>query len=175
MHFIDVLTLCLSFLGVYGLVLYLRFLLPRNVVPCVAAALSEAQQLLDRAEYMGAIPRLSEYRSALADHEHQFMRMRRESHRSATILGQLLLALRSGLTYKLYALSLRIDAMKVNIELAMDERQLSTQNLPTIALPNSAASKHLTCLECHQEHSLFVLPQLQRSRRTTSQSYKTAR
>ena len=69
MDFLGVLSLCLSILGIYGLVLYLRFLLPRNVVPHVAARLSEALEILDRAESIGAIPQASEYRTTLAMYE----------------------------------------------------------------------------------------------------------
>ena len=69
MDFLGVLSLCLSILGIYGLVLYLRFLLPRNVVPCVAEKLSEALEVLDHAESIGVIPQMSEYRTTLAMYE----------------------------------------------------------------------------------------------------------
>jgi len=69
MHFIDTLTLGLSILGVYDLILYLRFLLPRNVIPRVAAPLSEVQQVLNRAQSIGAIPHDSEYATTLAMYE----------------------------------------------------------------------------------------------------------
>ena len=144
MDFLGILSLCLSILGIYGLVLYLRFLLPRNVVPYVAARLSEALEILDRAESIGAIPQASEYRTTLAmyeavvtaclfvpkltiNHTHrlyrptssfdnQFLQMRTESHRSPGISQQLLLAVGCGLTYRLYVLSLRIEATRVEIE-----------------------------------------------------------
>ena len=65
MRFIDVLGLCLSILGIYGLILYLRYLLPHYVVPLLSALLNETQQLLDRAEALNAIPLESEYRTKL--------------------------------------------------------------------------------------------------------------
>jgi len=65
MHFIDILTLSLSILGVYDLILYLPFLLPRNVIPRVAAPLKEVQQVLHRARSIGAIPYDSEYVATL--------------------------------------------------------------------------------------------------------------
>jgi len=48
--------------------------------------------------------------------ENELLHMRVESHRSPAIYQQLLRAVRSGLTYRLYALSLRIDAIKVKLE-----------------------------------------------------------
>jgi len=66
MHFIDILTLSLSILGAYDLILYLLFLLPRNVIPRVAAPLKELQQVLNRAQSIGAIPHDSEYVATLA-------------------------------------------------------------------------------------------------------------
>ncbi|KAI0001509.1 hypothetical protein BJV74DRAFT_794132 [Russula compacta] len=162
MRFIDILSLCLSILGIYGLLLYLRFLLPRHVIPRVASALIEAMQLLDRAEAIGAISRTSEYRASLAMYEarhacattlrltdphsfeNQLLRMRTESHRSPGIFQQLLLAVRRGLTCRLWALSLRIEAIKVKVELAVDERQLRLltmmQGATTTALPNPPAA-----------------------------------
>jgi hypothetical protein len=64
MQFIDVLSFCFSVLGLYGLVFYLRFLIPRNVLPYVSAVLTEAEHLLDRAQSTGVIPRPNDYRSA---------------------------------------------------------------------------------------------------------------
>ena len=53
MQFTD---FCFSILGLYGLVYYLRFLIPRNILPYVSAVLAEAEHLLDRAESTGVIP-----------------------------------------------------------------------------------------------------------------------
>lgn len=65
MRFTDVLGFCFSILGLYGLVCYLRFLIPRNILPYVSAVLTEAKHLLDRAESTGVIPWPNDYRSAL--------------------------------------------------------------------------------------------------------------
>ncbi|KAI9510489.1 hypothetical protein F5148DRAFT_1178845, partial [Russula earlei] len=65
MRFIDILSLCLSLLGTYGLMRYLRFLLPRNITPSLSVLANETQQLLHRAEGVGAIPQGSKYRSHL--------------------------------------------------------------------------------------------------------------
>ena len=65
MQFTNILSFCFSILGLYGLVFYLRFLIPRNVLPYVSAVLTEAEHLLDRAESTGVISRSNDYRSAL--------------------------------------------------------------------------------------------------------------
>jgi len=141
MRCIDIITLSLSVLGIYDLILSLRLLLPRHAIPCAAAVLGEAQRLLDYAETVCAIPHGSEYRATLVNFENQFLRMRTESHRSPAMYQQLLRTLRSGLTYRLYVLSSRIDAIKVKLELAMDERQLASiitdQSATTTALPDN--------------------------------------
>ena len=69
MHFTDILSFCFSILGLYGLVYCLRFLIPRNLLPYVSAALTEAEHLLDRAESIGVIPRSNDYRSTLTLYE----------------------------------------------------------------------------------------------------------
>jgi len=65
MRFIDVFSFCLSILGVYGLILYLRYLLPHYIIPLLSALLNETRQLLDRAEALNAIPLESELRTQL--------------------------------------------------------------------------------------------------------------
>ena len=65
MRFIDVFTLILSFLGVYGIVYSLRLLLPRNIVPLVSTSLNEAMALLGHAETIN-IPNMNDYRANLA-------------------------------------------------------------------------------------------------------------
>jgi hypothetical protein len=112
MRFTNILSFCFSILGlrVYGLLYYLRFLIPRNLLPHVSALLTEAKHLLDRAESTGVIPRPNDYRSNLTlytaavplpmdDHltdrhsySNQFLRIRMESHRAPGILQQLRLA-----------------------------------------------------------------------------------
>jgi hypothetical protein len=66
MHFSEILCLCVSILGLYGLVHYPRFLIPRNVIPRVSVVLTEAEHLLDRAESTGVIPQPNDCRSTLA-------------------------------------------------------------------------------------------------------------
>jgi hypothetical protein len=66
MHFSDILSLCISILGLYGLIYCLRFVIPRNVLPRVSAVLTEAGHLLDRAESTGVTPQPNDYRSTLA-------------------------------------------------------------------------------------------------------------
>jgi hypothetical protein len=130
----DILTSGLSLLGVYSLFIYLPFLLPCNLIPSVASTLNETQQLLVHAEDIGAIRDVSEYRTSLAMYEgvvlmptdrhvadrhssaNQFLEARTDSQRSPRIFQQLLLAARHGMTYKLYALSSRIEAVKVQLE-----------------------------------------------------------
>ena len=134
MQFTDILNFCFSILGLYGLVHYLRLLIPRNVLPYVSAVLIEAEHLLDRAESTGVVPQPNDYRSALTSygaamplpmnhhltdqrsHANQLLRIRMESHRAPGILQQLRLAVQYGLTCKLYTLSSRVDAVKVKIE-----------------------------------------------------------
>jgi hypothetical protein len=69
MHFLDILSAALSILGVYTLVIYAPYLLPRNLVPHVSAALSEVKGLLDQAEANGAITDTSELRANLTTYE----------------------------------------------------------------------------------------------------------
>jgi len=69
MQFTDILSLCFSILGLYGLVYYLRFLIPGNILPYVSVVLTEAEHLLDRAEATGVIPQPDDYRSALTLYE----------------------------------------------------------------------------------------------------------
>ena len=58
---IDALSLGLSILGFYGLVLSLRYLIPRYIIPLISARLNETQQLLSHAEEINAIPQESEH------------------------------------------------------------------------------------------------------------------
>jgi hypothetical protein len=131
MLFTDILSF---YFGLYGLVYYLRFLIPRNLLPYVSAVLTEAEQLLDRAESIGVIPRPNDYRSALTSYEafaplrtdrhltdqhscaSEFLQIRMESHRAPGILRQLRLAVWHGLTCRLYKLSSRVEAIKIRIE-----------------------------------------------------------
>jgi hypothetical protein len=137
MRFVDVLNFCLSVLGTYGLFYSLRCALPRNIISRVSKTLDEAELLLSRAEGINAIRNLTEYRTRLAILGNQLLQMRVESHRSPGLFQQLRLVLLCGLTYRLCALSSRIEAIK--LELIVDERQLTSvttvQSAATTALP----------------------------------------
>jgi len=140
MRFIDVLGLCLSVLGIYGLILYLRYLLPYYVVPLLSALLNETQQLLDRAEALSAIPLESEYRTQLGLSANQLARMRMESNHAPGTFQQLRLAVQRGLTCKLFALYYRIEDVKSRLEVALDEQQLTiAENASSTAVPSPAA------------------------------------
>lgn len=123
MQFITILSLILSFLAIYGDFYNLRLLLPRNVVPSVSKSYSEATTLLEQAEAIN-IPNVSDYRASLAILRNEFLQMRTDSHRSPGIFQQLYLLFPFGLTWRLYDLKWRIDAIRRSIELAVDERQL---------------------------------------------------
>ena len=69
MQFTDILSFCFSILGLYGLVYYLRFLIPRNLLPYVSTVLADVEHLLDRAESASIIPQPNDYRSALTLYE----------------------------------------------------------------------------------------------------------
>jgi hypothetical protein len=62
MHALDILSLSLSLLGINGLILNVRYLLPRNVAPMVSVIRDETHQLLGCAEEIGAVPPQSEYK-----------------------------------------------------------------------------------------------------------------
>lgn len=125
----DVFSLVLSVLGVYGIVYSLRLFLPRNVVPLVLTSLDEAVALL---EHAGNIPNVNHYRTSLAMYvdlyasmspsltesslRNQFIQMRTESHRSPMFWQQLYLLFLCGLTWRLYRLKTRVDAIRRNIE-----------------------------------------------------------
>ena len=148
MDFSDILSLCISILGLYGLIYYLRFLIPRNVLPCASAALDEAERLLHRAESVGVIQRPNDYRTALTSYEavmfflptdshftdqrscaSEFSQIRMESHRAPGILRQLRLAVWYRLAYRLYALSSQVKDIKIKIEVCRNTHFFS---IPTI-------------------------------------------
>jgi hypothetical protein len=131
MRFIDIFSLILSLLGVYGIVYSLRLLLPRNIVPLVSTSLNEAMALLEHAE-ANNIPNVSDYRSNLAMYargcterplptdqtsfRNQFLHMRTESHRSPGFIQQFCLLFLCGLTWRLYDLKSRVEAIRRKIE-----------------------------------------------------------
>ena len=65
MNAVDIFNFCLSLLGIYSIIIYLRYLLPRNVAPLLYTILDETYQLLGYAEEIGAIPLQSEYKRKL--------------------------------------------------------------------------------------------------------------
>jgi hypothetical protein len=69
MRLIEILSHLLSIFGVYCLVQHVPFLLPRNVIPHVAAVLTEVRGLVDRAEANGAITDPSKYRADLTRYD----------------------------------------------------------------------------------------------------------
>jgi hypothetical protein len=128
MAFIDILSLILS----CGIVFSLRVIFPRNIVPLVSTSFEEAMTLLERAEAIN-IPYVSEYRANLAMYaclyplavslqltqpslHPQFLRMRTESHRSPGFFQQFYLLFLCGLTWRLYDLKSRVDAIRRRIE-----------------------------------------------------------
>lgn len=183
MRFIDIFSLILSLLGVYGIVYSLRLLLPRNIVPHVSTSLNEAMALLEHAEAIN-IPNMSNYRANLAMYacdciqrpavltepslRNQFLHMRTESHRSPGFFQQCCLLFLCGLTWRLYDLKSRIEAIRRKIEvrdhpfylihqlivsqLSVDEQQiafLANTNVQstTTALPTATATAgtHVIC------------------------------
>jgi hypothetical protein len=131
MAFIDILSLILSF----GVILSLRVLFPRNIVPLVCASFEEAFALLERAEAIN-IPNAREYRANLAMYASlyplvvspqltrsslhpQFLQMRTESHRSPGFFQQFYLLFLCGLTWRLYVLKSRVDAVTRRIEVGV--------------------------------------------------------
>jgi len=135
MRLIEILSHILSIFGIYSLVQHVPFLLPRNLIPHVAAVLTEVRGLVDRAEANGAITDASKYRADLTRYEaihrlaqcpspslsshsfaNQLQRMRTESQRSPGIFQQLFLAVRYRLTYKLYTLSSQVEDVKIKVE-----------------------------------------------------------
>ena len=131
MKFTDLLGFILSILGAYSLVLYLRFLLPRNLIPLVSARLDEVEAILDRA-VAEALPNANEYRidvamcftvvpvvgDSLTLHSlrNQLLRFRTASHRSPWFWQQLGLFILSGLTCRVYTHHLRIAELQRGLE-----------------------------------------------------------
>ena len=69
MRLIEIISHILSIFGIYSLVQHVPFLLPRNLIPHVAAVLTEVRGLVDRAEANGAITDASKYRADLTRYE----------------------------------------------------------------------------------------------------------
>jgi len=64
-HVIDIISFCLSLLGICDPILFILYLLPRNVAPRLSTLLDETQRLLHRAEEIGAVLPQSEYKRQL--------------------------------------------------------------------------------------------------------------
>jgi len=139
----DALSFCLSLLGIYGLVLYLRYLLPRYAIPSLSSLLNETQQLLRHAEVLTAIPPESEYKTQLDRLVNEFVMMRVESNHARGSFQQLRLVVQRGLTCRLYTLYYRIEAFKSTLELAIDKQLLTTTRSATgtvVASPTAASA-----------------------------------
>ena len=132
MQFIDIFSLILSLLGLYGIVYALRLLLPRNIVPLISTSLNEAMALLENAEATNT-RNMSDYRVDLTmyvlvhvalhnpqltdcSHHNRFLRMRTESHRSPEFFQQVCLLFLCGLTWRLRSLKSEIEDIKRKIE-----------------------------------------------------------
>ena len=65
MPVIDIIGFGLSLLGIYGPIIFILYLLPCHLAPLLSILLDETQQLLRRAEELGAVPPQSEYKRRL--------------------------------------------------------------------------------------------------------------
>ncbi|KAH9175021.1 hypothetical protein EDB89DRAFT_1949246 [Lactarius sanguifluus] len=147
MGFFDIFSFCVSVLGMYGAVVYLNRLLPRHIISNISTMLHDAQDTLARAVAAGAIPDISEPGADLESFASELARMRIHSHRSPGLFQQIRLAVRHRLTYRLYSLSSQISAVKLRIELAMDEQRLTLLVVPhnvvltVVPLPANGVTK----------------------------------
>jgi len=140
MHVLDGLNLCLSLLGISSLILNIRYLLPRNVAPIVFVLLDETYQLLGCAEDIGAVPPQSEYKRRLDCLSIRFVTMRMKINHAQGMLQQLRIGLWCGLTWKLFPLNQQIKAIRSEIELEVDKKQLDdVGSVASIAMPSPAA------------------------------------
>ncbi|KAN0130800.1 hypothetical protein V8E53_011475 [Lactarius tabidus] len=130
MNFFDIFGFCITVLQTYGVVVYLHGLLPRQIIPHVSAKLDDAQETLTRAIKAGAIPHISKYGEDLESFASELALMRIKSHGSPGLFQQIRLAVQHGLTYKLRSLSSQIGAIRLRVELAMDERHLALRAIP---------------------------------------------
>ena len=152
MHLIDILSFSLSLLGIYGPILLTRYLLPRNVTPILSTLLDQTQQLLGRAEQIGAIPPQSEYKFRLDRYEHlrmldcpqhlilqcssayKFAMMRTESNHARGTFQQLRITLTGGLTCKLLSLYYQIESIKSELEVCTPVSMSITPSLTVTQL-----------------------------------------
>lgn len=113
----------------YGVVVYLHGLLPRQIIPHVSAKLDDAQETLARAIKAGAIPHISKYGEDLESFASELALMRIKSHGYPGLFQQIRLAVQHRLTYKLRSLSSQIGAVRLRVELAMDEQRLALRTI----------------------------------------------
>jgi len=127
MPILQIVGTCRSVVGTVGVVATCsRWVLPRNVICKVSTELDEAEKLLNRAEAIDAIQDERVYRRRLTNIRNKLLRMRMTNHRAPGFIQQLRLLFGSTLTYNLYVLSSQIEAIKLQLELALDEQQLSS-------------------------------------------------
>jgi len=158
MSIIDVIGFSLSLLGIYGPILLILYLLPRNLAPRLFTLLDETQQLRRRAEELGAVPPRSEYEHRLDRSANQLARMRMESHHAQGTLNQLRVALLHGLTFKLFSLYYQIEAIKSELEVEIDKHQLNNVEIVTSAVMHSPANITATPINNHVNESTLPLP-----------------
>ena len=70
---IDAFSFGLSVLGVYSLILSLRYLLPCYTIPCLSARLNETRQLLRYAEEINAVLPENQYQAPLHRYDFFFL------------------------------------------------------------------------------------------------------
>ncbi|KAI9435739.1 hypothetical protein H4582DRAFT_2059225 [Lactarius indigo] len=92
MGLIDTLGFCIS---AFSIVIYLRFLLPHNIIPTISSMLTDAEQSFALAVTIGAVPEMSDHTVGLAALARQLALIRIESHRSPGLLLQIWLFVRT--------------------------------------------------------------------------------
>jgi len=155
---IDILSFALSLLGIYGPILLILYLLPRNLAPRLSTLLDETQQLLRHAEEVGAVPSQSEYKHHLGCLANQFATTRLESNQAQGTFNQLRVALLHGLTYRLLSLSYRIGAIKSELEVEIDKQRLNNVEIVTSAEVPRPADTTATPVNNHINDSGHTLP-----------------
>jgi len=158
MSVIDILGFCLSLLGIYGPILFVLYLLPRNVTPCLSTLLEETRRLLRRVEEVGAVPLHSKYKHHLNHSANQFAMMRLESNHAQGIFNQLRVALLGGLTYKMYSLYYEIEAIKSGLEVETDKQQLNSVRIVASAELPIPVDATATPVNNHINGSKLTLP-----------------
>ncbi|KAH8988977.1 hypothetical protein EDB86DRAFT_2944842, partial [Lactarius hatsudake] len=133
MGLIDTLGFCIS---VFGLVIYLRCLLPHNIIPTISSMLTDAEQSLALATTIGAVPEMSDYKVGLAVLARQLALIRIESHHSPGLFLQTWLAVRRA--YELYSLASQIVSVRREVEVVMDLFLLGTPQ--TVVTPPSSVT-----------------------------------